>query len=458
MRIVLLSGGSGKRLWPLSNEIRSKAFLKLLPAEGGGQESMIQRVCRQLDAAGLLSSTAIVAHQSQLELIQNHVGDRLPVISEPCKRGTYTAIALASAYLHTEQKAGPEETLCVLPVDSFADPAFFQLMHAFPSVLAESGADLALLGTVPGHPSSQFGYILPATVAGEARSFFPVDRFVEKPDERQASDLIRAHALWNCGVFAFPLKFMLAELKKKGLPSDHKELLHGYEQLPDLSFDQEIVENCRQAAVIPYHGLWKDLGSWEALTNHVGSRVIGSGQVSADSVNTHLINELSYPIQIIDVPNIIVAASPDGILVASKMNASRIKEKLTNTPQLAKYAEKRWGTFRVLDHIVAENGVEVVTGKMQLIAGKHTSYHKHSRRTESWTVASGIGEMILEDRLLQLQTGDMLQIPCGASHGVRAVTSLEVIQIQVGSGLWDEEDTDRIATSWEDALQRCRKG
>ncbi|SDD11469.1 mannose-1-phosphate guanylyltransferase [Paenibacillus sp. UNCCL117] len=431
MRIVLLSGGSGKRLWPLSNEVRSKAFLKLLPADGGVLESMIQRVCRQLEAAGLLAATSIVAHRSQLDLIRNHVGEQLPIIAEPHKRGTFTAIALASAYWHAERGADEGETICVLPVDSFADPDFFRQLQAFPAVLAESGADLALLGTVPAFPSDQFGYMVPAAQPDQERGWFSVARFVEKPDERQATELVRANALWNCGVFAFRLGFMLAELERRAWPADRRQLLELYEQLTELSFDREVAERSRKAVAIPYRGRWNDLGSWEALTQQLDSQVIGSGQISQDSVNTHLINELGYPIHVIDMSDAIVAASSDGILVASKRGSSRIKERLAGAPQMARYEETRWGTSRVLDMTGEDPGTQVITNKLELLPGKHTGYRRHAGHKEIWTIVSGTGELALDGQLQRIASGDVLQIVRGAKHALRAITQLEVIQIIV---------------------------
>ncbi|MFC5468115.1 sugar phosphate nucleotidyltransferase [Cohnella suwonensis] len=457
MRIVLLSGGSGKRLWPLSNEIRSKIFLKLLPSEDGGKESMIQRVCRQLDEAGLLPSTSIVAHKSQVEMIQNHVGDKIPIIAEPHKRGTFTAVALAASYLHSKLPATPDETVCVIPVDLFVESEFFDLLRKFPEVLAQSGSDLALLGTTPKHPSSQYGYIVPQLAVETdylSKDYFSVTQFVEKPIEEYALRLINEYAMWNCGVFAFSLSFMLSSLKSKGLPIVYKELLDRYEHLSEASFDVEVVEKTRHSVVIPYDKVWQDLGDWGVLPDHFGSSVIGLGQISSDSIHTHLVNELAYPIHVIGVSNIIVAASTDGILVANKDKSNQIK-KLLNYRQKPMYGEKRWGTYRILDHSMTDIGTETLTKKVQLLPGKNTSYHLHQKRKETWTIISGTGEFILEAVNDQIQTGDVLQIPAGAKHAIKAITPLEYIEIQIGTELVDE-DIIRIAMTWEEMIQYCK--
>lgn len=457
MRIVLLSGGSGKRLWPLSNEIRSKVFLRLLRSDEGGKESMIERICRQLDSVGLLQSTSIVTHQSQVEITQNYVGDVVPILGEPYKKGTFTAISLATSYFHSKMQIDPDETICVLPVDSFADTAFFQLLHTFPDVLTKSDADLALLGTVPKYPSNQFGYIVP-NISRQDSTYLSVTHFVEKPEEQHAVHLINSGALWNCGVFAFSLKFMLTFMRDKSLPTNYDEYLLQYEQFPELSFDQEVVEKTNHSVVIPYDGTWKDLGSWDSLTSHCESSVIGAGQISSDSINTHLVNELTYPIQVIDVSNIIVAASPDGILVSSKRNANLIKNQLHDVKQKPKYEEKRWGTYLVLDHTkLVDEGMEAVTIKVNLLPGKNISYHMHQKRIEIWTIISGSGEYILDGKLYPIVAGDVLQIPCGMKHAIRGITPLEFIEIQIGTEL-DEEDILRMAMTWENAMELCGIG
>ncbi|MGF7047890.1 mannose-1-phosphate guanylyltransferase [Paenibacillus sp. DS2015] len=456
MRIVLLSGGSGKRLWPLSNEIRSKVFLKLLRSDDGSKESMIQRVCRQLDAVGLLQSALIVTHKSQVEITQNYVDAGISILGEPHKKGTFTAIALAASYFHSQMNVDPNETICVLPVDSFAELAFFQLLHTFPDVLSQSQAELALLGTVPKYPSDQYGYIVPNSDRNENTEYLFVTHFVEKPDEQHAIRLINRGALWNCGVFAFSLKFMLSFMKNKSLPTDYDEYLLHYEQFPELSFDHEVVEKTSHSVVIPYNGSWKDLGSWDTLSSHFESSVVGAGQISNDSINTHLVNELSYPIQVIDVSNIIVAASPDGILVASKSNSNQIKNKLQKAQQRPRYEEKRWGTTLVLDHSkLVGDGTEALTRKVNMLPGKNISYHMHRKRTEIWTIISGFGEVILDNKRFSIQTGDVIQIPCGAQHAVKAITALECIEVQIGAEL-DEEDILRLAMTWEDAIQLCK--
>ncbi|NIK76523.1 mannose-1-phosphate guanylyltransferase [Paenibacillus castaneae] len=451
MRIILLSGGSGKRLWPLSNEIRSKIFLKLLPTGDNRRESMIQRVCRQLEQAGLLSSISIVTHHSQIELTQNHVGDQIPILGEPYKRGTFMAVGLAASYLYSKLQMDLDETICVIPVDLFVESDFYKLLRQLPEVLAQSCSNLALIGTVPNHPSTQYGYIVPKESG--RKDYLNVSKFVEKPNEKIAASLISENALWNCGVFAFSLRFMLSCLTSKGLPVDYEQLIKRYELFPVTSFDEEVVEKTQQCVVVPYDKAWQDLGDWRILPNYLGNHVIGKGHISNDSFHSHIINELMYPIHVIGLSNIIVAASPDGIIVANKDESNQIKEivKEWRTPM---YEEKRWGRYQVIDYSTIETEIGTITRKVELLPGKNTSYHLHQNRSEYWTIISGSGEFILEGTKYSIQTGDVVQIPLGAKHAVKAISPLEYIEIQIGKNLL-EDDKRRIAMTWEEIIKYC---
>ncbi|CAN7534125.1 sugar phosphate nucleotidyltransferase [Paenibacillus sp. LjRoot153] len=447
MRIVLLCGGSGKRLWPLSNEIRSKVFLKLLKSENGIRESMIERICRQLDEVGLLQSTCIVTHHSQVEITRTYVGEHIPIISEPYKRGTYAAIALAVTYLHEKMLVDSDETICILPVDTYADSAFFQLLHRLPEIIARSKADLALLGTNPTMPSDQFGYIVPV-LPEENEEFASIHHFIEKPNEEAAAHLIDHQALWNCGVFAFPLGFMMTYLKDKAEPALVETWLANYEQLANTSFDREVVELNQNAVVVRYEGLWHDVGTWKALTTHCEQSVIGPGRISDDSVNTHLINELTYPIEVIGVSDLIVAANADGILIANKEKAHLIKESLSQVPKIPMYVEKRWGSYQILKYWrVDDHGKEGMIKIVKLALGEMTSYHRHANRKESLTILSGIAEILMGDKLYRRQAGDVLHIPAGIKHGIKAVTNLELMEVLLGKEL-SQEDITRFSKKW----------
>jgi mannose-1-phosphate guanylyltransferase len=458
VKIILLSGGSGTRLWPLSNDARSKQFLKVLPHHPQA-ESMIQRVWRQLKQVDLSASTLISTNATQTDAIRSQLEEQIPLIIEPQRRNTFPAIALAVAYFHSVLHLHPTEVICVLPIDAYVEDLFFHKIKQLESVVGESHCDLALIGVKPTYPSAKYGYIVPASLrTPSATNYIAVNRFVEKPTEESAQKLIKEDALWNCGVFAFQLHYLLSLLSAKGFPLDYHKLEERYDQLPEISFDYEIVEKARQRVVIPYDGDWSDLGTWNTLTEKMDTSLLGKGVIDPDAENTHLVNELNIPVIIAGLSDIVVAASPDGIMVTDKLTSTKpeIKEMVQRVKQRAMYEERRWGWYRVLDHFQLSDETEVLVKRIGVLAGKNLSYQTHQRRSEVWTIIRGEGEFALQDQLHRVQAGDVLTIPVGSKHGIQALTELEFIEVQRGKPL-EEKDIVRLFMDWEEVQKYCCK-
>ncbi|WP_379134258.1 sugar phosphate nucleotidyltransferase [Paenibacillus sp. sgz500958] len=432
MHTILLCGGSGQRLWPLSNRIRSKMFLNLLPAPEGGAESMIGRVCRQLNNTGIGESALFVTHQEQLGLTQRYTKGDFPVLGEPYKRGTFTAAALGAVYLHSTGKADLRDTLCVAPADMYADDEFFRLFHEFRDILAASKADIALLGTRPTHPSDQYGYIVPGNK--NSMGYSPVLRFEEKPNPERAQALIQQNALWNCGVFAFSLSFILTYLKAAGLPTEYDAFTALYPELPVRSFDKEVVEQNSNTVVLRHTGVWQDLGSWDSLTEQLSSTIVGNGSVSGCSRNTHIVNELNTPIHVIGVSDIVAIGSADGVLIANKAKANEIKEVMGSPAKCPWYGETYWGSYCILD--CAATGVEdVITLKLTLLPGHSMQEMVCEHRQKIWTVLNGFGEFRLNGSVMPVQAGEVISISRGDRHGMIAGTSMELTEVRFGDKL-----------------------
>lgn len=455
MRLILLSGGSGKRLWPLSNNSRSKQFLKVLKNDNGERESMVQRVWGQLKAVGLDNSTVIATNKSQVNIIQSQLGDSIEMVIEPARRDTYPAIALAAAYLSSVKGVSPSEVVAVVPVDSYMDYRFFNLVKELEDALKANEADLALVAVQPTYPSERHGYIVPESKQG-GHDLVKVSYFKEKPTKEQALELIEKQSLWNCGVFAFRLGYVLSNLEEKDLPRDYLELKNEYVALPEISFDYEVVEKAKNVIALRYEGNWKDLGTWNTLTEEISTPIIGNGLLSEDCLGTHLINELDIPIIVLGLPNIIVVASPDGILVSDKKASPKVKDLVKGSGQRPMFEERRWGWYRVLDHVKYENGNEVLTKRIGISAGKNLSYQVHYQRSEVWSITNGEGEFALNDVIYSVKPGDVLHIPVGVKHGIWASSNLEFIEIQTGTQLI-EEDITRIFMTWMEVTSHCEK-
>ncbi|MDI4644170.1 sugar phosphate nucleotidyltransferase [Cohnella hashimotonis] len=453
MKLVLLSGGSGKRLWPLSNETRSKQFLKVLEREDGTMESMVQRVWRQLGASGLARDAYIATGSNQAEMIRSQLGE-VPMVLEPNRRDTFPAIALAAVYLYAIEGVSLQETVAVLPVDPYVEDRFFDRVAELDRVLRTSGAPLALMGVKPLHPSEKYGYIVPKPASGVTSSDWQlVGRFTEKPSEAEAKRLIGEGALWNCGVFAFRLGMLIDLLIEKQLPINYEELVRSYERMPKISFDYEVVEQAGTIAVSEYDGYWKDLGTWNTLTEEIKTGVIGNGTKCDESTGSHIVNELGLPIVLLGLQNVIVSASPDGILVADKQKSPKVKEIVGSRDDEPMFEERVWGSYRVLDCSVS--GADKVTkvGLIQMHAGKQLPYHAHLFRSETWTVASGEGELLLDGIWRKMKAGDVVHIPAAAKHGMLALTDLSLVEVQIGTDLsvddvreaaWDGKDRASI--------------
>ena len=227
MNIVLLSGGSGKRLWPLSNDIRSKQFIKIFKTEDGNYESMVQRVYRQIKKIDTNAKVTIATSKTQVSSIYNQLGENVGVSVEPCRRDTFPAIALATSYLADVQGVDPEEPVIVCPVDPYVDDDYFEALKALSEQAAKGEANLVLMGIEPTYPSEKYGYIIPSSkdnVSG-------VSAFKEKPDVRTAESYIAQGALWNGGVFAYKLKYVLNKAHELIDYTDYQDLFNKYETL-----------------------------------------------------------------------------------------------------------------------------------------------------------------------------------------------------------------------------------
>jgi mannose-1-phosphate guanylyltransferase len=447
MKLILLSGGSGKRLWPLSNDSRSKQFLKVLKDEKGTMESMVQRVHRQISKFYTDKDIFIATSKNQLEMLENQLGKEVTVLVEPERRDTYPAIALAATYLYSEVGVSLDEVVCVLPVDPFVEDRFFDNLTMLENALNQSDAELALIGVKPTYPSEKYGYIVPKTLENQS-GYAPVSHFVEKPNEELAIKLIEQDAYWNCGVFAFKLDKIISKLEQKGLPVSYRLLLEQYSTLIKTSFDYEVVEQTESIVFTPYDGEWKDLGTWNTLTEEMNFSVLGNGSLCEKSVNTHLINELDIPVKVLGIKDAIVAVSPDGILIADKEESPKVKDFIKDIDQRLMYEERKWGYYRVLDFTKYENE-EVLTRRIVVIKDSNLSYQYHLKRKEIWTVLTGKAEVVLEGKVMTITPGSVLEIDYGVKHALRAIEDFEMIEVQIGSELI-EEDIYRISFDWNE--------
>ncbi len=449
MQLVLLSGGSGKRLWPLSNNARSKQFLPLLEKEDGTMESMVQRVVRQVREAHLTDDITLATNASQLDIIINQLGDSVSVVTEPERRDTFPAIALASGYLKLKKGCPDDEVVVIMPCDPFTEAGYFETIGRMVKCVEADVAELVLMGITPTYPSEKYGYVVPVTDHLMAEGSMAVSKFTEKPNVERARELLGMGALWNGGVFAFRLGYMMEIAQRYVKADSFEEMRSRYSEFPKISFDYEVAEKADSVAVLPYSGQWKDLGTWNTLTDELHHHIIGNAVMGPRCTNTHVINELQYPIYVDGMEDTVIAASPDGIIVCRKKYTEDIKKAVDHLTPRPMYEERRWGSYRVIDDTTYADGRHSLTKSLTINAGKNISYQVHRHRSEAWTIVEGEGLFVLDGVERKVGPGETVVIPVNHYHALKALTTLTFIEVQTGNPLV-EEDIERSEWKWSE--------
>ncbi len=423
MNVILLSGGSGKRLWPLSNDIRSKQFIKIFRNEQGEYESMLQRMYKNIKKINNQSIITVATSKSQVSTIHNQIGNEVGISIEPCRKDTFPAIALATAYLHDVKKVDLDETVVVCPVDPYVEHEYFEALEKLSKLAKCKEYSLSLMGINPTYPSEKYGYIIPENTEEISK----VKMFKEKPNVELAKNYIKQGALWNGGIFAYKLGYVLNIAHQLIDFKDYDDLYSKYETLKKISFDYAVVEKEEKIQVMRFNGQWKDLGTWNTLTEAMDEEIIGKGIKNEQCKNIHIINELNVPILCMGLKDAVVAASAEGILVSDKEQSSYIKPYVEKINQQVMFSEKSWGSYRVID--IQEESLTIL---VTLNSGSCMKYHSHDFRDEVWTVISGTGKTIVDGIKKTVKAGDIITMKAGCKHTIIAETELKVIEVQLG--------------------------
>lgn len=442
MNLILLSGGSGKRLWPLSNDIRSKQFIKIFKKDDGTYESMVQRMYRMIRTVDSVATVTIATSKTQVSAINNQLGEGVGISIEPCRRDTFPAIALATAYLADVMHVPSDEAVVVCPVDPYVEEDYFEALKTLCDRAASGSANLVLMGMEPTYPSEKYGYIMSdiceanvrhgdATEGGVGNTasdlFAPVSEFKEKPDLETAESYLAQGALWNGGVFAYKLSYVLDKAHELIDFTDYNDLYSKYDTLTKISFDYAVVEKEKNIEVMRFSGQWKDLGTWNTLTEAMEEPIIGEAILNDKCEDVHVINELNVPVLAMGIKNAVICASAQGILVSDKNQSSYIKPFVDKIDDRIMFSEKSWGSYRV---IAVEEGSMTVMVTLNPGHGMH--YHSHKLRDEVWTVISGSGTAVIDEVVYSVKPGDVLRMRAGQKHKVSAKSELKIIEVQIG--------------------------
>ena len=434
MNLILLSGGSGTRLWPLSNEVRSKQFLKVLKTDDGRPESMIQRMYRMIKEVSPDARIVVATSETQVAAIKRQLRENVEISIEPCRRDTFPAIALSVAYLHDVLGIPSDESVVICPVDPLVDVGYFETIKKMYEIAGQS--NLTLMGIKPTYPSEKYGYIIPK----EKEVLFK-----EKPDAIKAQEYINEGALWNGGVFAFKVSYLLNKAKELLGASTYKVLFDNYSNLKKISFDYAVAEHEKDIKVVEYAGEWKDLGTWNTFTEAMKDATGDNCILGENCENTHIVNELAIPIIGLGLKNIVVAASPDGILVSDKEASSYLKKYVPDNRPM--FEKRIWGEYRVLYFQQFDNGMKSITKELVVIPGRNISYQSHHHRSETWTVVKGKGQLLINDQIKIIEEGESVVINKDDRYSIKAIDELHIIEVQIGDELTDE-DIERFDWDW----------
>ncbi|MFA5005852.1 MAG: sugar phosphate nucleotidyltransferase [Candidatus Izemoplasmatales bacterium] len=426
MNIVILSGGSGKRLWPLSNEVRSKQFLKVLKKPDGTYESMLQRIYRQINKTDPHAVITIATSGTQVPLIKNQLGAEVNISVEPCRKDTFAAIALATAYQHDVLRLSLDDVVIVCPVDAMVEDDYFNTFMELEEQAKKDDTKLILLGIEPSYPSEKYGYIIPKSNS----HIDSVELFMEKPNIDVAKEYITRGALWNAGVFAYQVQYVLKKAAEMFGTSNYNQLCSSYESIQKISFDYAIVEKETSIKVVRYSGSWNDMGTWNALSNSLNETSIGQVIFGEGCVNTNVISELSLPIVALGLNNLIIVANPDGILVSDKQASEKLKHYVGDICGHPLYEEFEWGSSKVVDTLKS-NG-KVIKTKHIIIYSGHTFIRSiQSAYSTSLTVIDGKGWCSVDGESIGIFPGFSLLLHPNKEYHFIAAQQAHIIEVHI---------------------------
>ena len=462
---VILCGGSGTRLWPLSRRNLAKHHIGIMDGE-----LPYQRTLRRLAASRTFGKPIVIAGQEGRFLASDQaeaVGVAIELVLEPMARDTLPAVTLGALLV---ARRDPRAVAFVLPSDHLIpDPCAFGDAAALAAEAAEDG-DFVVLGLAPTRPASGYGYIRPGeTLATGARR---VGAFVEKPDIRRAAALIAEGCLWNAGMFCFRADAALAEIGshapgtrtavESALAEAREDLGalrlgKSYAKAEKVSFDYAVMERTKRAAVVPVGFDWSDIGDWRevwALSPKDENGVAAEGPTALIDVENSYIRADKRLVAAIGVRDLVVVDTPDALLISHIDRTQEVKSMVARLeaegrPEAHTPAQVRrpWGWYQTMDL-----GDRFRVKRIQVAPGKQLSLQRHHHRAEHWIVVRGTAEVTRDSEVIIVRENESIYLPLGCTHRLAnpGRIPVEIIEVQTGSYL-EEDDIVRI----EDDFGRC---
>jgi mannose-1-phosphate guanylyltransferase/mannose-6-phosphate isomerase len=456
MKSLILAGGSGTRLWPVSRSDYPKQFLKL-----DGVDSLLQKTLKRNLAHVRPEDLFILTNSAYYHDVKRQVGEvdariEKNILLEPSKKNTGPAIALALKYVRDKLGASGDEVMFVCPSDHMITPEeHFTTYLAASEVLAKQGS-IVTLGVHPSRPEVGYGYIKKTgevCVNGSHR----VERFVEKPDAPTAQKyLMSGEYLWNSGMFAFTIDTLLTEIEKNAadihacLQGGYEDVLANFGGMPDISIDYAVMEKSDRVVVLPLNLAWSDVGSWDnvydVLPKDENQNVKVGHVVDVDTKNCLILGGKRL-VSTIGLENLLVVETDDVVLIAKRSESQKEKQlverlKLKGRKEVSEHVTsyRPWGSYTVLENSDRYKMKKITVNPLQKL-----SLQMHYHRSEHWVVVKGTARVTIGDKQTLVHENESIYVPKTSLHRVEnpGKIPLEIIEVQVGEYL-DEDDIVRF--------------
>ena len=449
MKIVILAGGGGTRLFPLSRECYPKQFLHVI-----GDKSLLAQTVERFLGLVEAEDIIVVTNEKYIFHVQAELksinAEKAHIIVEPTGRNTAPAIALAQVYCKDKLKCTEDEVLFISPSDHLIKPVddFQRLIKQAEKTAKEE--NIVTLGIKPTKPETGYGYIEAAK--DEEKTAVKVISFKEKPDLKTAEKYIKAgNYFWNSGMFMFSIKTMQNEFKTFA-PEIMKIINHGYEytknnfsQMPNISIDYAVAEKSQKMMMMPMQEIyWNDIGSFDAiaevLSDEENNAFIGD-TLTENCKDTMIIGE-NRLIAGIDLENLVIVDTPDALLVTKKGQSQKVKDVVSKLKKADRKEAKEnvtmyrsWGKYTLLTE-----GKDYRVRKVEMNPGKSLTMQMHYHRSEHWTVISGTGKITINDKESIFTENQSTYIPMGVKHKLENPGKIPLIIIEVQSGKYINDD------------------